>query len=123
MRRRAATCRRRRASRRWLGFVTERRGRLVCVALLAAGFDAHVLLHAQALAPPGHVFTTTFATSGSAEGQPQHPSDVAIDEASGLAYVSDTGNDRVEVFKPRPRRQLRIRLAVQGPRPRPDRGR
>jgi DNA-binding beta-propeller fold protein YncE len=40
-----------------------------------------------------------FGGVGAGEGQLLDPSDVAVDEASGLVYVSDTGNNRVEVFR------------------------
>ncbi|HTZ64065.1 MAG TPA: hypothetical protein VMB51_08170 [Solirubrobacteraceae bacterium] len=54
---------------------------------------------ASALASRGHVFSSSFGESGSGEGQFSGPSAVAVDEASGLVYVSDTANDRVEVFR------------------------
>ena len=54
---------------------------------------------AGALQSPGHVFSASFGGAGAGEGQLSEPSDVAIDEASGLAYVSDAGNERVEIFK------------------------
>ena len=75
-------------------------------ALVAGLFASLVLagalaaLPALALPARGHIFATTFATPGSAEGQLSEPADVAIDEASGEVYVSDAGNERVEIFKP-----------------------
>ena len=55
---------------------------------------------ASALLARGHVFATTFGTSGSGDGQLDGPSDVAVSESSGDLYVVDAGNERVEVFKP-----------------------
>jgi DNA-binding beta-propeller fold protein YncE len=74
--------------------------RAILAALLAALAAALWCAPALALPSRGHIFSTTFGTSGAGEGQLSAPSAVAIDEASGLVYVSDTGNDRVEVFKP-----------------------
>lgn len=74
--------------------------RATLAALLATLAAALCCAPALALPSRGHIFSTTFGTSGAGEGQLSAPSAVAIDEASGLAYVSDTGNDRVEVFKP-----------------------
>ncbi|HUA73439.1 MAG TPA: hypothetical protein VL988_01640 [Solirubrobacteraceae bacterium] len=69
------------------------------VVLLAA--VACVLWPAGALALPsrGHVYSSSFGAPGAGEGQLSGPADVAIDEAQGLVYVSDAGNERVEVFK------------------------
>jgi DNA-binding beta-propeller fold protein YncE len=52
-----------------------------------------------ALASRGHVFSSTFGEAGVGDGQFSAPSAVAADEADGLIYVSDTGNNRVEVFR------------------------
>ncbi|HTZ63860.1 MAG TPA: hypothetical protein VMB51_07120 [Solirubrobacteraceae bacterium] len=52
-----------------------------------------------ALASRGHVLGSTFGKAGVGEGQFSGPSAVAVDEADGLVYVSDTGNNRVEVFR------------------------
>jgi hypothetical protein len=54
---------------------------------------------AQALTHAGHVFAGAFAGPGAGEGQLSQPADVAVDETNGLAYISDAGNGRVEVFR------------------------
>jgi DNA-binding beta-propeller fold protein YncE len=80
------------------------RSELVCRAVLGAVLAVLAVAvwcpRALALPSRGHVFSTSFGTPGAGEGQLSAPSGVAIDEASGFVYVSDTGNDRVEVFKP-----------------------
>ncbi len=68
---------------------------MLCVSILCvccSGASAH----------QGHVFSAAFGSAGSGDGELLAPSDVAVDEARGLAYVSDTGNDRVEVFERSP---------------------
>ncbi len=78
-------------------------GRPACViaaiAVLAAAAMTLCSPAAQALTHQGHVFSSTFGTTGAGEGQLSAPSAVAVDEAGGLAYVSDTANDRVDVFQ------------------------
>ena len=48
----------------------------------------------------GHVFDQSFGSPGSGDGQLTGPSGVAVDEATGEAYVVDAGDERVEVFEP-----------------------
>jgi hypothetical protein len=57
-----------------------------------------LLVATPALAVRGHVFSHTFSTSGSGNGQLNEPEDVAVNEATGDVYVVDKGNDRVEYF-------------------------
>jgi DNA-binding beta-propeller fold protein YncE len=45
-------------------------------------------------------FSFAFGSKGVGSGEFLHPAGVAIDEASGDAYVVDAGNDRVERFGP-----------------------
>ncbi len=73
--------------------------RAALAVLLAA--LAVVLWCPAALALPsrGHLYSSSFGTPGSGDAQLAQPSAVAVDEAQGLAYVSDTANNRVEVFK------------------------
>ncbi len=69
------------------------------VIALAALPSAVWCAGASALAGRGHVFGGEFGSSGTGEGAFSQPSAVAVDEADGLMYVSDTGNSRVEVFR------------------------
>jgi len=46
----------------------------------------------------GHVFVGGFGSAGSGGGEFSGPSGVAVDEASGVVYVVDRGDDRVEWF-------------------------
>ena len=46
------------------------------------------------------MFASAFGTPGKGEGQFEGPTRVAVDEATGEVYVVDSGNERVEVFKP-----------------------
>jgi DNA-binding beta-propeller fold protein YncE len=60
---------------------------------------ALTLTAAPALAFRGHAFTgVSFGGSGSGNGQLDEPTDVAVNEATGDVYVTDKGNNRVEVF-------------------------
>jgi DNA-binding beta-propeller fold protein YncE len=45
------------------------------------------------------VFGSLFGGVGVGDGEFSGPVGVAVDEATGLVYVSDTGNNRVEVFR------------------------
>jgi DNA-binding beta-propeller fold protein YncE len=80
-----------------VGSVARRRGARLSVAVVALALIC--CSPAQALTHAGHVFAGFFAAPGAGEGQLSHPADVATDEAAGLVYVSDAGNDRVEVFR------------------------
>ncbi len=51
-----------------------------------------------ALAARGHVFSSSFGSSGSGNGQFSEPDGVAVNESSGDVYVVNRGNDRVERF-------------------------
>ena len=65
-----------------------------CLAALALTLTA-----APALGFRGHAFTgVTFGSSGSGNGQLNGPTDAAVNEATGEVYVTDKGNNRVEVF-------------------------
>lgn len=75
---------------------------LVCVLLgalliesvpaLAAGTEEHVARE--------HAFSFGFGGQGKAEGKFNHPSAVAVDDATGDVYVADRENGRVEKFTP-----------------------
>jgi hypothetical protein len=53
---------------------------------------------ASALLSRGHVFSGTFKGRGPKSFQT--PGGVAVDEASGIVYVSDPSHERVELFRP-----------------------
>ena len=55
---------------------------------------------ASALSERGHVFSSSFGSGGTGEGQLASPAGVAVNEASGDLYVVDRGNNRVERFGP-----------------------
>ncbi len=80
-----------------------RRGARIRVCVPVALFVLGVILlapsaPASALLSRGHVFSGTFEGSG-AQGF-ETPGGVAVDEASGVVYVSDPADERVELFKP-----------------------
>ena len=68
----------------------------LCAAVGAVGLCAA----ASALISRGHVFGSAFGVQGSGDGEFQTPTQVAVDEATGELYVVDSGDERVEVFKP-----------------------
>ncbi|HME02236.1 MAG TPA: hypothetical protein VKG38_04300, partial [Solirubrobacteraceae bacterium] len=69
---------------------------LVLIAAAIAASPAH------ALPARGHEYKgLSFASPGSGAGQLRGPSGVAVSEATGEVYVSDTLNNRIEVFGPR----------------------
>ena len=72
--------------------------RSVTVLCLTLGALALWSTPALALIDRGHVFASSFEGSGAQ--QLKEPSGVAVDEATGEAYVVDPGNQRVERFKP-----------------------
>jgi DNA-binding beta-propeller fold protein YncE len=47
-------------------------------------------------------FITSFGSEGEADGQFNRPEGIGVDPFSGtgLVYVADTGNSRIQVFKP-----------------------
>ena len=51
-----------------------------------------------ALAQRMHVFSSSFGSEGSGNGQFSRPGAVAVNDATGDVYVIDRGNSRVEVF-------------------------
>ncbi len=53
---------------------------------------------ALALSGRGHTFSFAFGSAGAGEGQFSTPTAVAVNESSGVAYVIDSGNGRVERF-------------------------
>ncbi|HEY2141526.1 MAG TPA: hypothetical protein VGG98_05645 [Solirubrobacteraceae bacterium] len=65
-------------------------------SLLALG--GLLLCSAPALAVRGHVFSSSFGSPGSGNGQLSAPSALAVNESSGSVYLLDTGNNRVEYF-------------------------
>jgi DNA-binding beta-propeller fold protein YncE len=66
--------------------------------LMLALAAALLLFAAPASAARNHVFAHAFGESGSGPGQLTEPGGVAINEASGVVYVVDKGNNRVERF-------------------------
>ncbi len=53
---------------------------------------------APALAQREHVFSKSFGSEGSGDGELAQPGAVAVNEATGDVYVVDRGNERVEIF-------------------------
>jgi sugar lactone lactonase YvrE len=74
--------------------------RLTSVVAVSLCALAWVVLYcgAPALAARSHVFSTSFGTRGSGNGQLDEPYGVAVNESTHDVYVVDKGNDRVEVF-------------------------
>jgi DNA-binding beta-propeller fold protein YncE len=70
----------------------------VCALLLAAALTFLISASASALSQRGHVFSTTFGTPGSANGQLLKPAGIAVNEETGDVYVVDAGNNRVDRF-------------------------
>jgi sugar lactone lactonase YvrE len=71
------------------------------VALAAVLIAMLMLAPAPALALREHVYSSSFGSEGSGEGQFSEPAGVAVSEvggSSGDVYVVDKGNNRVEVF-------------------------
>jgi DNA-binding beta-propeller fold protein YncE len=64
-------------------------------AVFVGGFG---LWCVPALAVTGHGFGGSFGGAGSGEGEFLGPAGVAVDQASSVVYVVDSGNDRVEAF-------------------------
>ena len=76
---------------------------LVEVAALVCSIVGVMLLvpaASSALLARGHTFQTSFGGAGPGDGELSAPTGVAVDEASGEVYVADSGNERVEIFKP-----------------------
>ncbi len=86
--------------RGWSGSAVALARSAILIVAVAGVTCAIWCAQASALPGRGHVFSSTFGEVGSGEGELSAPSDVAVDEANGLVYVSDTGNNRVEIFKP-----------------------
>lgn len=82
----------------------ERRGRAArrALALVTALLGALALASAPALAltQRGHAFSFSFGEPGRGNDQFQHPSGVAVDDATGDVYVADRNDNRVEQFEP-----------------------
>lgn len=72
-----------------------RRRRLLGLALLPLSLVA--LSSAPAEPPP--VFLTQWGTTGTGNGQFDHPTDLAV-HASNHIYVADADNDRIQKFGP-----------------------
>ena len=75
------------------------RGVLVTAVCAVAGVLA-LCAPASALISRGHVFGSSFGAAGSGDGQFEGPTQVAADDATGEVYVVDSGDERVEAFKP-----------------------
>ncbi len=74
--------------------------RLALACLLAVGTALCCAQASSASIDRGHVFGSTFGSAGSDDGEFQAPTGVAVDEATGEVYVVDSGNERVETFRP-----------------------
>ena len=68
---------------------------VVCAAVVFMG-----VVSAPAFALQTHLFSSSFGSTGSGNGQFSGPNGVAVDQSSGDVYVADSGNDRVEEFGP-----------------------
>ncbi len=53
---------------------------------------------APALAQREHVFSSSFGSEGTGNGQFSRPGAIAVNESTGDVYVIDRGNGRVEIF-------------------------
>ncbi len=54
----------------------------------------------SALAVRGHVLSKEFGSPGAGPGQLKEPDGVAVNEATGVVYVAEKGNNRVQMFDP-----------------------
>ena len=82
------------------GYAARRTSRLVvavCAVVCAAAWSS---APASASSQRGHAFAFAFGGPESSDGQLSSPSSVAVDEASGEVYVSDSANNRVDQFEP-----------------------
>jgi DNA-binding beta-propeller fold protein YncE len=72
----------------------------ICRAAAAMCLLAGVLAvaAAPALGVRGHVYQTSFGSEGTGPGQFSTPAGIAVNEATGVVYVADEGNKRVEWF-------------------------
>jgi NHL repeat/WD40-like Beta Propeller Repeat len=68
---------------------------VVCAAVVLLG-----VFSVPAFALQAHVFSSSFGSTGSGNGQFSSPSGVAVDQSSGDVYVADSGNNRIEKFSP-----------------------
>jgi DNA-binding beta-propeller fold protein YncE len=68
---------------------------LLVLALLVAGGISYCAASAKTLTS---TFLFSFGSSGSGNGQFQFPQAMAINRSTGRIYVSDTNNDRVQIF-------------------------
>ena len=79
-------------------------GPVHAVTRLLAVVGAAAVLMAVASGPAfalqGHVFSSSFGSTGSGNGQFSGPNGVAVDQSSGDVYVADSGNNRIEKFGP-----------------------
>ena len=85
-----------------LGGLVGIRPRAAVTVLLAVAVVATTLVftaQAGALQSQAHALSGSFGAPGAGAGHLASPSNIAIDEPSGLVYVSDPGNERVDVFK------------------------
>jgi hypothetical protein len=79
-------------ARPWQGPVR----RLALLAIATAALLALAAAPASALTT--HVFSTSFGSSGSGDGQLSSPQGVAVNSTSHDLYVADTGNARIDQF-------------------------
>jgi DNA-binding beta-propeller fold protein YncE len=74
--------------------------RLSVIALCALAGTLALCGPASALIARGHVFGSSFGAQGKGDGEFEAPTQVAVEEETGELYVVDSGNERVEIFKP-----------------------
>ncbi len=76
------------------------RAAFAVAAALAVAVTVACAPVALGLPARGHVYGFPFGSPGSGDGELSGPSQIAVDEATGEVFVVDTGNERVEAFKP-----------------------
>jgi hypothetical protein len=65
---------------------------------LCALFCVALVWSSSAFAQRDHVFSSSFGSAGSGDGQFSRPGPIAVNDATGDVYVIDRGNKRVEEF-------------------------
>ena len=78
--------------------MSARRSISMVLVWLCAAVGGLLLWSAPALAQREHVFSKSFGSPGSGEGQLLQPGGLAVNEETGDVYVIDRGNNRVEIF-------------------------
>ena len=75
-----------------------RRSVSLALVWLCAAAGALVWCSAPALGQREHVFSSSFGSEGTGNGQFSRPGAIAVNESTGDVYVTDRGNGRVEIF-------------------------